>query len=78
MIVTIRVLLVRGTAAVKCVARGYLPSGQELITGPVVEGADRTARNLTVQPIVAWIIKHRPGWSFEIDDQRFAQIEAVS
>jgi len=77
-IVTIRVLLVRNTATTKCVARGYLPSGQEFITGPIVDGTDRSARNLTVQPIVAWILANRPGWGFEIDDQRFAQVEAVS
>lgn len=77
MIITIRVLRVGGAPVERCVARGYLPSGQEVITGPIVTGTDAPARKSAIRAVVEWIFGHRPSWSIEIDDHRLGHTEVV-
>lgn len=73
MLITIRVLqIVDGNAVIAgqpqrdlIVARGYMPSGQELITTETKPASER--RN-AIRQLVEWVFKHRPQWSVAIDD----------
>lgn len=57
------------------VAYGYLPSGQLLIqSGKAVPRADY---QIAIRSVVGWIFRHRPGWSFEIDDARTSHVEVA-
>lgn len=56
------------------VVRGYLPSGQELITSKVVHASQRRE---AIRSVVEWLFIHRPGWSVEIDDSRTGQTVAA-
>ncbi len=90
MIITIKVLRVGGAprsdrewldpslAGDRFVARGYLPSGQEVVTSPIVTGLTvAVAQTRAIRLVVEWLFGNRPGWAFEIDDQRLGHTEVV-
>lgn len=56
------------------VVRGYLPSGQELITSKIVDARQRKA---AIRSVVEWLFTNRPGWSVQIDDSRVGETVAA-
>lgn len=57
------------------VVRGYLPSGQELITSKIVDARERRE---AIRSVVEWLFVHRPGWSVEIDDSRTGETQVAA
>ncbi len=57
------------------VVRGYLPSGQELITSRIMPA---TQRKDAIRAVVEWLFLNRPGWSVEIDDSRTGNTQVAA
>jgi hypothetical protein len=67
MMITIKVYPVAGDGAPQCIARGYMPSGQELIQSSIHATHDPASQSAAVKEVSTWIHANRPGWNIEID-----------